>query len=198
MLHLAVCLSSNVKVHGSAPKLAKISAVRKANCLTAVISLGQWEFVSMSSCVLCITVLFSHVLFLFQYLQQAIMVTEFRKPSCSLLDALNTNLRLLFNALNEISTASLLKRLLELSKTEGGLWSLTLKSVMTDSIKNEFISHVLADFILCEECDYSEQKLQTLQCLIGAESSIYNLKIVVEKYSKMLSDIDAINVTGRR
>ena len=107
---------------------------------------------------------------------------------------MDTNLQPLFSALTKTSRASLLRRLLAISKSQGGLWSLSLKFVMTAGMKDE--SHVLVD-LMCEESDYSEQKLQTFQCLLGAETSIYNLKIIVEKYSKILSEIDASDVTGK-
>ena len=107
---------------------------------------------------------------------------------------MDTNLQPLFSALTKMSRASLLRRLLAISKSQGGLWSLSLKSVMTAGMKDE--SHVLVD-LMCEESDYSEQKLQTFQCLLGAETSIYNLKIIVEKYSKILTQIDASDVTGK-
>jgi hypothetical protein len=110
---------------------------------------------------------------------------------------MDTNLQPLFSALTEISRASLSSRLLAISKSEGGLWSLTLKSVMTASINDESMSHVLVDLMMSEESDYNEQKLQTLQCLLGVETSIYNLKVIVENYSKMLGEIDASNVTGK-
>ena len=140
---------------------------------------------------------FNMFIFLFQYLQQTVVVTEGRRLFRTLLSALETNLRPLFNAFSEVPRAALLRRVLALSQSQGGLWSLTLKSAMSDSMGDECMSHVLVDLIMCEESDYNEQKLQTLQCLIGAETSIYNLKIVVENYSKMLGDTDANNITGK-
>lgn len=85
-----------------------------------------------------------------------------------------------------------------MSESKGGLWSLTLKSVITSTIKDEFISNVLVDLVTCDESEYTEQRLQTLQCLLGAETSIYNLKVIVENYSKMLRETKASDVTGKR
>lgn len=108
---------------------------------------------------------------------------------------MDINLQLLLNGLTETSKAFLLQRLLAMSKFEAGLWSLTLKSVMIASTRDE--SHVLVDLMMSDDLGHSEQSLQTLQCLIGAESSIYNLKVTVENYSKMLCGIDTSNVKGR-
>ena len=93
--------------------------------------------------------------------------------------------------------ASLLGRLLAMSKSKGGLWSLTLKSLMSASSGDECMSHVVVDLMMSEELGHNEEKLQTLQCLIGAETSIYNLKVTVENYSKMLEDYHGSNVKGK-
>lgn len=58
-------------------------------------------------------------------------------------------------------------------------------------------SLVIEDFMLSNENDYSEERLHTLQCLLSVETSIYSLKVIVEKYSKILRDIDFTNVTGK-
>lgn len=110
---------------------------------------------------------------------------------------MDLNLQPLLNGLTEMSKASLLQSLLAMSKSEGGLWSLTLKSLMTAGTGDEYMSHVLVDLMMSDELDHNEQKLQTLQCLIGAETSIYNLKIMVENYSKMLGNIDGSHVKGK-
>ncbi|CAB3985051.1 E3 ubiquitin- ligase listerin [Paramuricea clavata] len=141
-------------------------------------------------------VMFTELLWLREYLKQTV-VTRGGRLSRTILAAMDTNLQPLFNALTEISRASLSSRLLAISKSEGGLWSFTLKSVMTASINDESMSHFLVDLMMSEERDYNEQKLQTLQCLLGVETSIYNLKVIVENYSKMLGEIDASNVTGQ-
>ena len=108
---------------------------------------------------------------------------------------MDINLQLLLNGLTESSKAFLLQHLLAMSKFEAGLWSLALKSVMNASTGDE--SHVLVDLMMSDDLGHSEQSLQTFQCLIGAESSIYNLKVTVENYSKMLGGIDTSNVEGR-
>ena len=108
---------------------------------------------------------------------------------------MDINLQLLLNGLTESSKAFLLQHLLAMSKFEAGLGSLALKSVMNASSGDE--SHVLVDLMMSDDLGHSEQSLQTLQCLIGAESSIYNLKVTVENYSKMLGGIDTSNVKGK-
>ena len=108
----------------------------------------------------------------------------------TILAVMDTNLQPLLNTLNEMSEAPLVRRLLQKSKSEGGLWSLTLKSVMAAGMKDEAMQYVLVDVMVCENDDYSEQKLQTLQCLLEVESSIYNLTVIVEKYSHMLETIN--------
>ena len=73
-----------------------------------------------------------------------------------------------------------------------------MKSVLTDALKDEDISCVEVDLVSCERSEYTEQKLHTLQSLLAVETTIYNLKIIVENYSKMLRETDASDVTGER
>lgn len=110
---------------------------------------------------------------------------------------METNLQPLLDMLTNTSSAALLRRLFAMSKSEGGVWSLTLKTVVAASVKKEELLDVLSDLLMCEKSDLSEQQLQTMECLLEEDTSIYNLKLTVECYSKMLREIESGDMTGK-
>ncbi|XP_028412212.1 E3 ubiquitin-protein ligase listerin-like [Dendronephthya gigantea] len=135
------------------------------------------------------------MLWLREHLKQTLYIKDgpsFRTP----LDIMETNLQPLLDTLTNASSAAILRRLHAMSKSEGGVWSLTLKASISASLKKKKLSDILSDLLVCEKGDHSEQQLQTMQCLLQEDTSIYNLKLTVECYSKMLREIDSSDMTG--
>ncbi|XP_046848611.1 E3 ubiquitin-protein ligase listerin-like isoform X2 [Xenia sp. Carnegie-2017] len=111
---------------------------------------------------------------------------------------IESNLEPFLSKRNLKTSTCLINRLLKLSISSGGLWSLTLKAPVDVYDEDISITHpILIEIMEGEEESYDEGRLQTLQCLLQAETCIYNLKFVVEHYIKILSRTDGSNLQGQ-
>lgn len=114
-----------------------------------------------------------------------------------LLETLQTNLNPFLEWMAETNIELMLGALLDLSQLQGGLWSLTLKSVIVGCQTDQTTNAQLDTLITTCQTEHRQCAMHTLQVLLASDTSIYNLKVIVESYNKKWKSTEASDSLGK-
>ena len=106
------------------------------------------------------------------------------------------NLAPLFGWLARTDIQPLLLVLFNKSQAQGGVWTLTLNTVILAVRNLDQESIPLDTFITSCPSDCNQPNLQTLQALLTSDDSIYDLKVMVERHDKKWKETGESNSIG--